>query len=132
VVATLLRQALAGDPLTVHGDGTQTRCFTYIDDTVRGTLAAAFTPEAEGRVFNLGSTRETSVRELAELIRDSVGSSSEIALTSYESYYGPGFEDTRRRVPDITRAREMLNWEPEIPLEDGLVRTIKWWKEAHA
>jgi len=132
VVANFLRQAIAGQPLSVHGDGSQSRCFTYITDTVRGTLAAALTPEAEGQVFNIGQTRETTIRELAELITESVGSSSEIRATSYESYYGPGFEDTRRRVPDITRARELLDWAPEVPLEDGLARTIEWWKTNRA
>lgn len=131
VVANFLRQALAGAPLTVHGDGGQSRCFTYIDDTVRGTLAAAFTPEAEGLVFNLGATRETTIAELAEMIKVAVGSASEISPTSYESYYGPGFEDTRRRVPDITRAREILDWEPSVELEDGLAQTIDWWQKHH-
>jgi UDP-glucose 4-epimerase len=131
VVANFLRQALAGEPLTVHGDGGQSRCFTYIDDTVRGTVLAGFTPEAEGLVFNLGSTRETTIRELADMIRAAVGSSSDIGPTSYESYYGPGFEDTRRRVPDLTRTRELLEWEPEVELEDGLARTIEWWQKAH-
>lgn len=130
VVANFIRQSLAGEPLTVHGDGSQTRCFTYIDDTVRGTIAAGITPEAEGLVFNLGSTRETSIAELAEKIRDALGSDSEVVLTPYENYYGPGFEDTRRRVPDITRAREILDWEPEVSFEDGLDRTIEWWQKA--
>jgi UDP-glucose 4-epimerase len=129
VVANFLRQALSGAPLTVHGDGGQSRCFTYIDDTIRGTIAAGLIPEAEGRVFNLGSTRETTVRELADMIRAAVGSSSEIRPTSYESYYGPGFEDTRRRVPDVTRAREVLDWEPQVELEEGLARTIEWWQK---
>lgn len=132
VVANFLRQALADEPITVHGDGGQSRCFTYIDDTVRGTLLAGFTHEAEGRVFNLGNTRETTIRGLAEMIRDAVGSSSEIVTTDYETYYGPGFEDTRRRVPDVTRARDILNWEPQVSLEDGLARTIEWWQKVHA
>jgi len=132
VVANFLRQALSGDPITVHGDGGQSRCFTYVDDTVRGTMLAAFTPEAEGRVFNLGATRETTIRELAEMIKDAVGSNAPIQPTSYESYYGPGFEDTRRRVPDATRAREILDWTPEVKLEDGLARTIEWWQKTHA
>jgi UDP-glucose 4-epimerase len=131
VVANFLRQALAGQPLTVHGDGAQSRCFTYIDDTVRGTLLAGFTPEAEGLVINLGSTEETSVRELAERIKAAVGSSSPIEPTSYKSYYGPGFEDTRRRVPDITRAREVLDWEPRVDLTEGLTRTIEWWHKVN-
>ena len=131
VIANFLRQAVAGEPLTVHGDGRQSRCFTYVDDTVRGTLLAGFTPEAEGSIFNLGATRETTIREIADMIRTAVGSTSEFAPTSYESYYGPGFEDTRRRVPDVTRAREILDWEPRVELEDGLARTIEWWQKIH-
>ena len=131
VVANFIRQARAGEPITAHGDGKQSRCFTYIDDTVRGTMLAGFTPEAEGQVFNLGSTRETTIVELAEMIKAALGSSSPIRTTSYEEYYGPGFEDTRRRVPDITRAREVLDWEPEVSLEDGLARTIEWWQKTH-
>jgi nucleoside-diphosphate-sugar epimerase len=76
VVANFLRQALAGEPLTVHGDGRQSRCFTYIDDTVRGTMLAGFTTEAEGQIFNLGSTAETTIVELAEMIKHAVGSDS--------------------------------------------------------
>jgi UDP-glucose 4-epimerase len=132
VMANFLRQALAGEPITVHGDGSQSRCFTYIDDTVQGTLLAGFTPEAEGLVFNLGSTRETTIRDLAEMIRGTVQSVSPIVETSYESYYGPGFEDTRRRVPDIGRAQAILGWEPKIDLEDGLERTVEWWQETNA
>lgn len=130
VVANFLRQALADEPLSVHGDGCQSRCFTYIDDTVRGTMAAGFTPEAEGLVFNLGNPRETTILELAEMIKDAVGSHSPIQPTSYESYYGSGFEDTRRRVPDITRASEILDWEPRVSLEEGLARTIEWWHKS--
>lgn len=130
VVANLIRQSLEGRPLTVHGDGRQTRCFTYIDDTVRGTLLAGFTAEAEGRVFNLGSTEEVSIADLADRIRSLVGSSSPIQLTPYEDYYGPGFEDTRRRVPDVGRAREVLGWEAGIGLAHGLGRTLEWWKAA--
>ncbi len=129
VVANFLRQALSGDPITVHGDGQQSRCFTYIDDTVRGTMLAGFTPEAEGMVINLGSTEETTILELAEKIRDAVGSTAPIEPTSYESYYGAGFEDTRRRVPDVTRARDLLDWEAKVSFEDGLARTIEWWQK---
>ena len=128
VVANFLRPALTGAPITVFGDGRQTRCFTYVSDTVRGTLAAAFTPEAEGLIFNLGTTRETSIVELAQLIRAKVGSTSEIRFAPYESYYGAGYEDTRRRVPDITRAAQTLGWQPKIGLDDGLDLVIDWWR----
>lgn len=132
VIANLLRQARASEPMTVHGDGRQSRCFTYVNDTVRGTLLAAFTPGAEGMTINLGSTRETTISELASMIRERVGSQSPMNLTDYASYYGPGFEDTRRRVPDISRARDLLGWEPTVTLEDGLQRVIDWWDKTHA
>lgn len=131
VVANFLRQALAGQPLTVHGDGGQSRCFTYVDDTVQGTLLAGLGDAADGKVVNLGHPRETTILQLAELIRDHVGSTSPVQPTSYESYYGPGFADTRRRVPDISRARQLLGWEPTIALEEGLGRTYEWWKKTH-
>jgi UDP-glucose 4-epimerase len=99
---------------------------------VRGTVLAGFTPDAEGSVFNLGSTREVTIRELADMIRAVVGSTSVIEPTAYESYYGPGFEDTRRRVPDLTRTRDVLDWEPGVELEDGLARTIAWWQKTQA
>lgn len=131
VVANFLRQALAGDPLTVHGDGRQSRCFTYVDDTVYGTMLAGFSDKATGMVINLGTSRETTILELAEMITSYVGSSSTIAPTSYESYYGPGFADTRRRVPDVSRAKEILGWEAAVTLEEGLGRTYEWWKQTH-
>jgi UDP-glucose 4-epimerase len=128
VMANFLRQAVADEPITVHGDGQQSRCFTYVTDTVRGTIAAGLDGAAVGKVINLGNTQETTVLELAELIRDYVGSSSEIRFASYESYYGPGFADTRRRVPDIGRARELLGWTPSVGLDEGLGLTYEWWK----
>jgi UDP-glucose 4-epimerase len=128
VIANFLRQATQGEPITVHGDGAQTRCFTYVTDTVRGTARAGFSDAALGTVVNLGSTQETSMLELAQMVRDYVGSASEIRLTTYESYYGPGFADTRRRVPDVQRAREVLGWEPTVSLDEGLGLTYEWWK----
>lgn len=130
VVANLLRQALAGAPMTVHGDGLQSRCFTYVSDTVEGTFLAGFTPSAHGCVINLGNPTETTIGELAEMIRAKVNSTSEIAWTPYEQYYGPGFEDTRRRVPDIRRARDVLGWAPRVNLDEGLTSTIEWWEKA--
>lgn len=128
-VASFVQRSLAGEPLPVHGDGGQTRCFTYVDDTVRGTVLAGFTPEAEGLVINLGSTHEMTILELAEHIREKLGSSSPIEFVDYASYYGPGFEDTRRRVPDVSRSKELLGWEPTVEFEDGLDRTLAWWTD---
>jgi len=126
VVARFIQQALNGEPLTIHGDGKQTRCFCYVEDTVKGVLQSSEVKEAEGEVFNIGNDREISVEELAVLIKDLTGSSSEISYVPYEDYYGQRFEDTPRRVPDLTKARLMLGYKPEVPLEDGLCRTIAW------
>lgn len=126
VIARFATQALRGEPITVHGDGAQTRCFTYVEDTVRGTLLAGERPDAIGRVFNIGSSREITILALAEMVRATLGSASPIELVSYESYYPKGFEDTRRRVPDVTQARERLGFEARVPLEDGLPRTLAW------
>jgi UDP-glucose 4-epimerase len=131
VIGVFLRRALAGEPLVLHGDGRQTRCFTYVSDTVEGTVLAAYEPRAQGRVFNLGSCAETSIARLAELIVAATGSRSAIQRTQYETVFGPAFEDVRRRVPDITQAREVLGWEPQIGLEEGIKRTIAWWEDDH-
>jgi UDP-glucose 4-epimerase len=129
VVAVFLRHALAGEPIPLHGTGRQTRCFTYVSDTVRGTVLAAAVPEAQGQVFNIGTPAETSIGDLAEMIVAAVGSRSPILRTPYEGVYGAGFEDIPRRVPDISRARRVLGWEPQVPLEEGLKQTIAWWGE---
>jgi len=126
VVARFIAQALAGQAMTVHGDGRQTRCFTYVSDTVEGTLRAGTRPEALGKVFNIGAAQEISVRELAETIRGIVGSASTIELVPYESSYPRGFEDTRRRVPDVSRARDELGFEATVPLREGMSRTVDW------
>ena len=131
VVASFIGSALSGQPINVHGDGSQTRCFTYVDDTARGTFLAGFREEAEGTVVNLGNPVETSIRELAEQICTLVGSSSELNFIPYEQYYGKGFEDTRRRVPDVSRAKELLDWGPTIDLATGLARTLEWWKQTY-
>jgi UDP-glucose 4-epimerase len=129
VVGVFLRHALAGDPLHVHGDGRQTRCFTYVADTVRGTVLAAATPEANGQVFNIGSATETSIRELADLVVAATGSRSPIRCIRYQAVYGERFEDIPRRVPDLRQAWEVLGWKPEVSLTDGIERTLAWWRK---
>jgi UDP-glucose 4-epimerase len=128
VIAKFIAQALQGEPLTVYSDGKQTRCFTYIDDTVRGTILAATVKEGEGQVFNIGSSRETSILELAQLVKRLAGSSSEIIHVPYEEAYGVDFEETRRRVPDVRKAEQVLGFRAEVPLEEGLKRTIDWFR----
>jgi len=132
VIARFLGQALRGEPLTVYDDGLQTRCFTYIDDTVRGTLLAATVPEAEGLVFNIGSSRETSILELAQMVLKITGARSEIRHIPYTEVYKAEFEETRRRVPDVRRAKEVLGFEAQTPLEEGLQRTLDWFRVEQA
>ena len=131
VIANLLRQALANEPLTVHGDGNQTRCFTYIDDTIEGTLRAGLDSRAEGKIFNVGNDRETTINELAALIIEMTGTRSVIRRVSYEERYGKGFEDTKRRIPDVRRAEEVLGFRASVGLRDGLERTLQWWRQTH-
>ena len=131
VVASFIGSALSGQPINVHGDGSQTRCFTYVDDTARGTFLAGFREEGEGTVVNLGNPVETSIRELAQEICTLVGSSSSLNFIPYEQYYGKGFEDTKRRVPDASRAKALLDWEPTVDLATGLARTLEWWKQTY-
>ena len=132
VVARFLGQALAGEPLTVHGDGTQSRCFTYVADTVAGTVLAART---RARRKARSSTSAPSARRRStswpRLIIELTGSTSEIERVSYERAFGATFEDAPRRRPDITRARTILGWEPRVELRDGLARTLDWWVATH-
>ncbi len=130
VIARFITQALRGEPLTVYDNGRQTRCFTYVADAIEGTIRAATVRDIAGQVFNIGSSRETSINELAQSIRQLTDSDSEIVYVPYETAYGPAFEETRRRVPDVSRAREVLGFEAQTPLEKGLQRTLDWFRES--
>ncbi len=125
VVPSFVQQALANQPLTVFGDGTQTRCFTDVRDTVRAVYELAVNPAADGHVFNVGNAREISIRSLAHLIIRMTDSRSQVKLVPYEKAYPEGFEDMRRRVPSTAKLREFLGWEPAIPLEENLIRIIE-------
>lgn len=129
VVAAFIKQALANKTITVHGDGKQTRCFTFIEDTLKGIISAGETKSAEGKVFNIGNNKETSILTLAKLVKKLTKSKSEIKLIPYSDFYGQSYEDTLRRVPAIKLAQEILKFNPQIKLEEGLKKTIKWWKE---
>lgn len=117
VVPNLVGQALQGKPLTVFGDGAQTRCFSYVADVVPAIIALAETPDAYGQAFNLGGGQEVSIMDLAKRIKRLLGSESEIVLVPYESAYAAGFEDMRRRVPDNSRARALVGFEPATTLD---------------
>ncbi|MGD2206500.1 MAG: GDP-mannose 4,6-dehydratase, partial [Anaerolineae bacterium] len=129
VIAKFITQARLGQPLTVFDDGQQTRCFTYIDDTVRGTILAGTAMEAVGKVFNIGSNRETRIRDLARMVCELVGSDSDIVHVPYRNVFGENFEETRRRVPEVSRAAELLGFSAETPLEEGLRKTIAWFQQ---
>ena len=118
VLPTLVSQALAGEPLTVHGDGRQTRCFCHVDDVVRALAGLIADERAYGNVFNVGATDEISILELAGRVLDITGSASEVRLTAYADAYGDGFEDMYRRVPDITKIGELIEWTPTRSLDD--------------
>jgi UDP-glucose 4-epimerase len=131
VIAKFIGQALAGKPLTVFSDGQQTRCFTYIDDTIEGSILVATLKEGEGQSFNIGNNQETTILELAEKVKELTGSASEILHLSYSDAYGSGFEETRRRVPDVSKAERLLGFRARVPLEEGLPRTLAWFKGGH-
>lgn len=124
VVPRFVAQALAGRPLTVYGDGQQTRSFTDVSDTVAATLALACTKEARGQAINVGNGAEITINALAERIRTLTGSSSEILHVPYDQVYEAGFEDTPRRVPDITRLRLTTGFAPQVDLDTSLRRVI--------
>jgi len=130
VIAKFITQARLGQPLTVFGNGQQTRCFTYIADTVQGTILAGTVPEAAGQVFNIGADREVRILDLARLIRDLIGADSEIVQVPYRNVFGENFEETQRRVPDVRRGAEILGFRAQTSLEDGLKQTIAWFRQA--
>jgi UDP-glucose 4-epimerase len=130
VIPRLVNQALDNERITVYGDGTQRRCFCDVADAVRAIVGLAKHPDAPGKVYNVGSTEEVSIRELAERIKIMTGSSSEIVLVPYSKAYGdPGYEDMERRKPDTRRVNALLGWSPENALEDILERVISYVRE---
>src|SRR5512134_1871543 len=124
VLPTFVRQALAGHPLTVFGDGTQSRSFTYVGDVVDALIKLAAEPSAIGQVFNIGNGHEISIRALAERIRSMAGSASKIVRIPYEQAYEAGFEDMPRRVPDISKVGALIGYQPTVELDEILTRVI--------
>jgi UDP-glucose 4-epimerase len=124
VVPNLVRQALSGAPITVFGDGTQSRSFTYVGDVVRAMVALINEPRAVGQVFNVGNGTEISIGDLAVRIKQMTGSSSPIVKIPYAQAYEAGFEDMPRRVPDISKIRALVGYEPTVELDEILERVI--------
>ncbi|MGH2756840.1 MAG: GDP-mannose 4,6-dehydratase [Actinomycetota bacterium] len=123
VIPRFVNQAVRGEALTVYGDGSQTRCFCFVGDVVKALVELMHHPEARGRVFNVGGTEEVSMTDLAHKIVHLSDSASKIRYVSYEDAYEEGFEDMQRRVPDITRARELIGFEPRVGLEE-IIRLV--------
>jgi UDP-glucose 4-epimerase len=125
--AVFIEQALQNKPLTVHGDGRQTRSFCYVSDTVNGIKKAMESDKAVGEVINIGADQEISIRELAEIIIEMTGSESTIEYIPYENFVGR-YEDVRNRVPDLAKAGQLLDFQPMVSLQEGLQKTITWHK----
>ncbi len=126
VVPRFVRQALANEPITIYGDGEQSRCFADVADIVDATVKLAAHPRAIGEVFNVGSTEEVTIRELAERVIAATGSQSQVIYVPYEEAYAPGFEDMRRRVPDLAKVHQLIGYEPRFTLDDTLKRVIEY------
>jgi UDP-glucose 4-epimerase len=125
VVPNFVRQALAGQPITVFGDGQQSRSFTYVGDVVRAMVALIDEPRAVGQVFNIGNGYEITIGDLAERIRALAGSQSEIVRIPYDQAYEAGFEDMPRRVPDISKIKALVAYAPTVELDEILTRVIE-------
>ena len=132
VIPTFVKQALAGEPLTVFGDGNQSRCFTYVGDVVGALIKLMDLPNTIGEVFNIGSDQEVSILELARRVKTLTNSRSEIVTVSYEKAYGEGFEDMPRRVPDLSKIGSFIGYRPTKTLDQILESVIAFYREAVA
>ncbi len=128
VIPRFIRQALEGKDITVYGDGEQSRCFTYVGDAARAIADLAENEKSYGQVFNLGSTEEISIKQLAEIIIEKTGSKSGVVYIPYDKAYSKGFEDMRRRIPDISKINKMTGYKPQVNLDEILNRTIEFMK----
>ena len=126
VLPTFVRQALRGEPLTIHETGEQRRCFSYVGDVVEALVRLAHTPAAIGEVINIGNDREVTINELATLVREITGSSSRMEHVPYDQAYGPGFEDMERRVPCLQKLERLVRYRPATSLEAVVRRVVDY------
>ncbi len=124
VIPRLVKQALDGKPLTVYGDGKQVRCFTYVQDVVWAAIRLMESPQAIGQVFNIGNDKPISILALAEKIKQFTKSTAEICFVPYSQAYEEGFEDMTIRVPDLSKARQVIGYEAKVDLDEILQRVI--------
>jgi UDP-glucose 4-epimerase len=128
VIPNFVQQALAGEPITVFGDGTQSRSFTHVADVVQALVKLVREPKAIGQVVNIGNTGEISILKLAERVRELSGSNSPIKLVPYDEAYESGFEDMPRRVPDLTKVNALIGYKPRFSLDDILTQVIEYFR----
>src|SRR5579883_3479995 len=128
VVPNFVRQALAHQPITVFGDGRQSRCFTHVADVVRALIGLMDRPEAYGHVYNIGNAEEITIHDLARQVREVAQSKSEIVFIPYEKAYEQGFEDMPRRIPDTTKIRDLIGWQPTIALPQILADVVEFYR----
>ena len=131
VIPTFVKQALAGRPITVYGDGKQTRCFGYVGDVVGALVRLMAHTDATGQVFNIGSNEEITILEVAERVKELTRSASEIIFVPYDEAYEEGFEDMPRRVPDISKISRLVGFKPEMKLDGILEKVIEYYSGRH-
>lgn len=129
VIPRFVQKALKGEPLPVHGDGAQSRCFCNVRDAVRAVCSLLEAPHAVGEIYNIGSQEEITIRALAERVIEHLDSPSAIQTIPYEQAYAAGFEDMRRRVPSLVKIKAAIGWEPRIPLEQTLAEVAAYFRE---
>jgi UDP-glucose 4-epimerase len=129
VLPNFVQSALLGKPITVYGDGSQSRSFTHVMDVIEALIKLMNTPEAEGDVFNVGNDHEVTINDLARKVKEMTGSPSEIEYMPYEKAYGPGFEDMERRCPNINKIRDLIGYQPTRDLEAIIRDVIEFFKE---
>jgi len=129
VLPNFVRQALAGQPITVYGDGTQTRCFGYVGDVVGALMGLVQEPRAIGEVFNVGNNEEISIRGLAERIKHLTGSASPIVTLPYDEVYEAGFEDMARRVPELKKIRSLIGYQPKVQLDRIIEEVVEYMRQ---
>jgi UDP-glucose 4-epimerase len=130
VVPRFVQAALAGRPLEIHGDGTQTRCFCHISDTIRALTGLAEEPSTNGEIYNVGSTESIGILDLAHRVLELTGSSSDLAFVPYDQVYGQGIEDMLNRKPSIEKIRQAIGWRPALDLDRILADVVDWARTA--
>jgi len=129
VLPIFLKQCLHDEPMTIHGDGAQTRSFVYVEDAADCVVRGIFNDVAQGEVFNVGSAQELSIKALAEMLKEVGGFASPIVYVPHREVFGPSYEDIPRRVPDVSKTKRLLGWEATTSLEEGLRKTIAYYRD---